>query len=81
MTKMVALVIDVFFGGGLYLVGMMNPSEIVKFLDIAGTWDPSLIFVMAGGIPVAVGIFFILEKHEKQLFFDEIRVPTHGVID
>jgi len=81
MTQMVALLIGAVFGGGLYLAGMTNPSKIVNFLDIAGTWDPSLIFVMGGGIPVAAIGFFILKKREKPLVFDEIQVPTHGVID
>ena len=81
MTQMVALLIGAVFGGGLYLAGMTNPSKIVNFLDIAGTWDPSLIFVMGGGIPVAAIGFFILKKRENPLIFDEIQVPTHGVID
>ncbi len=81
MTQMIAFLIGAVFGGGLYLAGMTNPSKIVNFLDIAGTWDPSLIFVMGGGIPVAAIGFFILKKREKPLIFDEIQVPTHGVID
>ena len=81
MTQMVALLIGAVFGGGLYLAGMTNPSKIVNFLDIAGIWDPSLIFVMGGAIPVAAIGFFILKKREKPLIFDEIQVPTHGVID
>ena len=81
MTQMVALLSGAVFGGGLYLAGMTNPSKIVNFLDIAGIWDPSLIFVMGGGIPVAAIGFFILKKREKPLIFDEIQVPTHGVID
>jgi uncharacterized membrane protein YedE/YeeE len=81
MTQIVALLIGAVFGGGLYLAGMTNPSKIVNFLDITGTWDPSLIFVMGGGIPVAAIGFFILKKREKPLIFDEIQVPTHGVID
>jgi hypothetical protein len=36
---------------------------------------------MGGGIPVAAVGFFILKKREKPLIFDEIQVPTHGVID
>ena len=81
MTQIVALLVGAVFGGGLYLAGMTNPSKIVNFLDIAGNWDPSLIFVMGGGIPVAAIGFFILKKREKPLIFDEIQVPTYGVID
>jgi uncharacterized membrane protein YedE/YeeE len=41
------------FGLGLLVSGMMNPAKVLGFLDLAGAWDPSLAFVMAGAIPVA----------------------------
>ena len=75
------MVRDAVSHGGLSLAGMTNPSKIVNFLDIAGTWRPSLIFVMGGGIPVVAVCFLILKKLEKPLVFDEIQVPTHSVID
>tara|TARA_E500000178_G_scaffold290535_1_gene294035 strand:+ start:253 stop:660 length:408 start_codon:yes stop_codon:yes gene_type:complete len=81
MTQMVALLIGAVFGGSLYLAGMTNASKILNFLDIAGTWDPSLMFVMGSGIPVAAIGFFILKKREEPLIFDGVQVPTHGVID
>ena len=81
MTQIIALVCGALFGGGLYLAGMTNPSTIINFLDIAGTWDPSLIFVMGGGIPVAAIGYRILQKREKPLVFDDIQVPIHDVID
>jgi uncharacterized membrane protein YedE/YeeE len=81
MTQIIALVLGALFGGGLYLAGMTNPSKIVNFLDIAGSWDPSLIFVMGGGIPVAAIGFLMLKKREKPMIFDDIQVPSYGVID
>src|SRR5580704_18419252 len=33
---------------GLGISGMTNPEKIIGFLDVAGRWDPSLAFVMAG---------------------------------
>ena len=81
MTQIIALVLGALFGGGLYVAGMTNPSKITNFLDIAGTWDPSLIFVMGGGIPVAAIGYSILKKREKPLVFDDIQVPIHDVID
>ena len=81
MTQIIALVLGALFGGGLYLAGMTNPSKIINFLDIGGTWDPSLIFVMGGGIPVAAIGYSILKKREKPLVFDDIQVPIHDVID
>lgn len=72
MTQMITLEIGAVFGGGLHLAGMTNPSKIVNLLDISGIWDPSLIFVLGGGISVAVVGCFILKKLEKPLVFDDV---------
>ena len=53
MIAVFALIMGVLFGAGLYVAGMTNPAKVQGFLDISGAWDPSLIFVMAAGIPVA----------------------------
>lgn len=36
------------FGLGLVVSGMANPAKVLNFLDLAGSWDPSLAFVMGG---------------------------------
>ena len=41
-------------GLGLVVAGMTNPAKILSFLDIAGQWDPSLLFVMPGAIAVGI---------------------------
>ena len=43
-----ALGAGLLFGLGLIVSGMINPSKVIGFLDLAGNWDPSLIFVMGG---------------------------------
>ena len=43
-----ALAAGLVFGLGLIVSGMVNPAKVLNFLDIAGQWDPSLAFVMAG---------------------------------
>ncbi len=48
----------VLFGAGLAISGMTNPSKVIGFLDVAGDWDPTLAFVMAG----ALGVFAIGNK-------------------
>ena len=47
------------FGLGLLLSGMTDPSKVLGFLDLAGLWDPSLMFVMGGGVGVAMVGFYI----------------------
>ena len=53
MTRLItALIIGAVFGIGLAIAGMLNPSKVVGFLDVFGDWDPSLAFVMGGGVLV-----------------------------
>ena len=50
------------FGLGLLLSGMTDPNKVLGFLDLAGLWDPSLMFVMGGGVGVAMVGFYIAKK-------------------
>lgn len=58
MKLVVALACGILFAIGLGVSGMLQPSKIIGFLDIAGRWDPSLLFVMgpAVGITLAAWI-------------------------
>ena len=50
------------FGLGLAVSGMLNPSKVSAFLDLAGAWDPSLAFVMVGGLAVNALFFHLLKR-------------------
>ena len=51
------------FGIGISISGMANPAKVLNFFDVAGTWDPSLIFVMGSALLVTfVGYRFVLAK-------------------
>lgn len=52
MKLVVAALAGIVFSLGLGLGGMTQPEKIVGFLDVAGNWDPSLMFVMAGALGV-----------------------------
>lgn len=63
MKLMVLLFAGALFGAGLAVSGMADPSRVVGFLDIAGKWDPSLVFVMAGALGTyALGMFAWRER-------------------
>ena len=64
MTRLItALIIGAIFGTGLAIAGMLNPTKVVGFLDIFGDWDPSLAFVMGGGVLVnAIGHRFVMKR-------------------
>ena len=67
--------IGVLFGMGLIISGMSNPQKILGFLDLAGTWDPSLIFVMAGAVIVGLGGFYVVSKRTEAFFGGALHIP------
>ena len=73
--------IGLIFGLGLILSGMSNPEKVLGFLDLAGNWDPSLAFVMGGGVIVAFIAFTLAKKRTQAFFGDALRLPTAKQID
>lgn len=69
------------FGTGLILSGMANPAKVQNFLDLFGTWDPSLAFVMSGAIMMAMPGFWFTRKLPKPLFNDSFHLPTRSDFD
>lgn len=68
--------IGLLFGWGLIISGMSNPQKVLGFLDLAGAWDPSLIFVMLGAILVGLGGFFIASKRSGAFFGGALHIPS-----
>jgi len=79
MKNILTFVTGLIFGLGLIISGMTNPAKVIGFLDIFGSWDPSLIFVMLGAIPVAYLGFRHIETKQVTFFNDPIHLPgkTH----
>jgi uncharacterized membrane protein YedE/YeeE len=68
--------IGVLFGLGLLISGMTNPQKILNFLDLAGLWDPSLLFVMGGAVLVGLAGFYLLTKRSQAFFGSVLHLPT-----
>jgi len=51
-VDLLALAAGALFAAGLALSGMTNPSKVLGFLDLGGSWDPSLGCVMGGALAV-----------------------------
>jgi uncharacterized membrane protein YedE/YeeE len=81
MQVVVALIVGMFFGIGLIVSGMTDPSKVIGFLDLAGPWDPSLGLVMAGAIAVALLAFRIAAGRARSLLGDAMRLPSATRID
>jgi uncharacterized membrane protein YedE/YeeE len=65
MTSLFALVAGLLFGVGLCLSGLIEPSKVIGFLDLAGNWDPSLLLVMGGAVSVGLATFVIAGKRTR----------------
>lgn len=81
MQIVMALMAGLIFGIGLIVSGMTNPAKVIGFLDLAGSWDPSLAFVMGGAILVGVVAFGFARKRERSLLGAVMRLPTATNID
>jgi uncharacterized membrane protein YedE/YeeE len=81
MLNMNAFFVGLIFGLGLILSGMTNPAKVIGFLDLAGTWDPSLAFVMAGAILVGSAGFALAKKRQRSLLDEPMQLPTTTKID
>jgi uncharacterized protein len=69
------------FGLGLIVSGMANPAKVLGFLDLAGAWDPSLAFVMAGAIAVGLVAFAVATKRAMSFLGAEMKVSRTREID
>lgn len=84
-----ALLIGAVFAFGLVLSGMTDPVKVKGFLNVAGlidqdhfgSWDPSLMLVMAGALLVMLPAFLILPRMSKPWLDGVFSLPTRTDID
>ncbi|MFN3319145.1 MAG: DUF6691 family protein [Allorhizobium sp.] len=82
MRFLIVFLIGALFGTGIALSGMANPAKVLNFFDLAGSFDPSLAFVMAGALAVAgPGYALLFRMREKPLFDQNFRLPKANTID
>jgi uncharacterized membrane protein YedE/YeeE len=81
MNAAAAFAAGLVFGLGLILSGMSDPGKVKGFLDLAGSWDPSLAFVMGGAILVGVVAFRVARKRTQSFFGGAMRLPTANDVD
>ena len=81
MKLLSAFCIGLLFSFGLIISGMINPSKVLGFLDVFGTWDASLAFVMGGAVLVTSIGYRLLGNQVKPLFASEFSRPTRTDID
>ena len=75
MRPLLALIAGAVFGAGMWLSGMTNPARVLGFFDVAGAWDPTLAFVMAGAIVPAAIAWRLRARMERSVLGAELPGP------
>jgi uncharacterized membrane protein YedE/YeeE len=81
MQRMIEFFLGLLFGFGLLISGMTDPSKVLGFLDVAGSWDPSLALVMGGGVMVGLLGFDWAKKKNTSLSGQTFQWPDLVQID
>lgn len=81
MTAILAGISGLIMGLGLIVSGMANPAKVLGFLDVAGSWDPSLAFVMGGAVLVGLLSFAQARRLESAWNGARIGWPSATAID
>jgi uncharacterized membrane protein YedE/YeeE len=82
MSVVVQFAIGLIFGLGLLVSGMSNPAKVLNFLDLAsiraGSWDPSLAFVMMGAVATAFIGYRLSLRRQRPVFGEAFHLPTRN---
>ncbi len=82
MAPLIGLLSGLLFGIGLALGGMTDPKVVLGFLDLAGHWNPTLIFVLCGALLTTfIGYRFALRREKPLLAGEKFRLPPPRPID
>jgi uncharacterized membrane protein YedE/YeeE len=81
MDKLTAVIAGLLFGAGLTVSGMINPMKVQNFLDIFGTWDPTLMLVLGSALFVTLIGYALELRRAKPLFADRFYLPTATGVD
>jgi uncharacterized membrane protein YedE/YeeE len=81
MHRITEFFVGLLFGLGLLLSGMTDPGKVLGFLDLFGTWDPSLAFVMVGAIAVGFFAFALARKRTTNFLGGALHLPKATQID
>ena len=81
MRLVASYLIGLIFGVGISISGMANPAKVLNFFDVAGTWDPSLIFVMGGAVVVAFLGYRVVLRRAAPVIDTKFHLPDNPRID
>jgi uncharacterized membrane protein YedE/YeeE len=81
MRLILIYLVGVIFGTGISMSGMANPAKVINFFDVAGTWDPSLAFVMGGALVVTAIGYRLVFGRKRPIYEGKFMLPTARNLD
>jgi hypothetical protein len=81
IASLVACASGFLFALGLGVSGMTQPAKVLAFLDVAGSWDPSLALVMIGAIAVHAPIARLILRRRAPVLASAFHLPALRTID
>ena len=81
MQRLAAGLCGVVFGAGLAISGMTNPAKVLAFLDVFGSWDPTLAFVMGAALAVSALGYALARGRTRPWLADAFAIPTRRDLD
>ena len=79
--KIATFLCGLLFGIGLMISGMAQPAKVLNFLDLFGTWDASLAFVMAAALVVSGAGYGLAKRRAQPLLAPQSLWPSKTDID
>ncbi|SEL44390.1 hypothetical protein SAMN05443999_105208 [Roseovarius azorensis] len=81
MRLISAFIVGLIFGVGIAISGMINPAKVLNFFDVAGTWDPSLMFVMGGALITTFIGYRLVLRRSAPLIEERFQLPASTAIN
>lgn len=80
-TLLAALLAGALFGLGLAVSGMTDPQRILGFLDVAGAFDPTLLFVLGGAVGTTMLLFRFVLRRPAPVLAERFQVSQLRSVD
>jgi len=81
MKALAGYLAGLLFGLGLAISGMTDPARVIGFLDVAGAWDPTLVFVLGGAVITTFIGYRVVWRRRAPLFEPRFQLPTRRDLD
>lgn len=79
--QITAFLCGVLFALGLGIAGMTRPEKIIGFLDLSGSWDPDLLWVMVAAISVTSLGYHWTFRRDRPLIEGAFDLPKPRSLD